>query len=163
VLLDLRPGADLQGVADVILGWGDVSVYTAEEQRDLLLRGSVDRARRQIGLFRALLVIISGIIMALILYTLTLDKVHDIAMLKIMGARVSVILGLIVQQSLLLGALGFGIAHLLGQWAFARFPRRVIITEGDLWRLAAVVLAISLAASVLGIWKALKVRPGEIL
>ena len=47
----------------------------------------VDKARRQLGLFRVLLIIISTIIMALILYTLTLDKIHDIALLKLIGAR----------------------------------------------------------------------------
>ncbi len=42
--------------------------------------------------------------MALILYTLTLDKTHDIAMLKLMGARKPVVIGLILQQALLLVA-----------------------------------------------------------
>ena len=70
--------------------------------------GMVDKARRQLGLFRVLLIIISTIIMALILYTLTLDKIHDIALLKLIGARNRVIVGLILQQAVLLGALGFG-------------------------------------------------------
>jgi len=72
--------------------------------------GKADRARRQLGLFRVILVVVSTIIMALIIYTLTLDKTHDIAMLKLMGARHRVIAGLILQQALLLGALGYGIA-----------------------------------------------------
>ena len=76
----------------IIASWPDVSVYTSQEQADLLLGGIVDKARRQLGLFRILLIIVSAIIMALILYTLTLDKLHDIAMLKLMGARNSVIL-----------------------------------------------------------------------
>jgi hypothetical protein len=46
----------------------------------------VDRARRQILLFRVLLTIISAVIMALIIYTLTLDKLHPIALLKLIGA-----------------------------------------------------------------------------
>ena len=74
----------------------------------------MDRARRQLGLFRALLIVVSAISMALILYTLTIDKLHDIAMLKLIGARNRVILGLILQQALLLGLLGYGIAYLLG-------------------------------------------------
>ena len=36
-------------------------------------------------MFRALLTIISAVIMALILYTLTLDKLHDIAVIKLIG------------------------------------------------------------------------------
>jgi putative ABC transport system permease protein len=138
-------------------------VHTRDDQEAFLIRGMIDKARRQIGLFRVLLVVISTIIMALILYTLTLDKIHDIAMLKLMGARNSMIVGLILQQALLLGMLGFGIAWYLGGWVFPRFPRRVLITPGDLAALAGVVVVISVLASVLGIWKALRVEPNKVL
>jgi len=163
VLVDVRPGFDAAAVGEQIGAWPDVSVYSRHEQRELLLHGSVDRARRQIGLFTVLLVVVSGVIMALILYTLTLDKIHDIAMLKLMGARNSVILGLIVQQAILLGALGLCLGWVLGQWIFPHFPRRVVVVEEDVVRLSVIVLAISLAASALGIGKALRVAPNEVL
>ena len=163
VLVRLAPGADLAAVAATIAAWPDVSVHTAAEQRELLLRGMIDKARRQIGLFRVLLIVISTIIMALIIYTLTLDKIHDIALLKLMGARNRVIVGLIMQQALLLGALGYGIAFLVGGRLFPHFPRRVLIAPPDLWALAAVVLAISILSSLLGVWKAMRVEPNEVL
>lgn len=163
VLVRLAPGADPEAVAATIRGWPDVSVHTAEQQRQLLLRGMVDKARRQLGLFRVLLVVISTIIMALIIYTLTLDKVHDIALLKLMGAKNRMIVGLILQQALLLGAIGYVIAYAIGGWLFPLFPRRVLIEPPDLWLLAAVVLAISVISSLLGIWKALSVEPNKVL
>lgn len=163
VLVDVAPGANVAEVRRTIASWPDVAVYGHDEQRDLLLKGNVDRARRQLGLFRALLIAVSAIIMALILYTLTIDKLHDIAMLKLIGARNGVILALILQQALLLGLLGYGIAYLLGQWIFPRFPRRVIVVAEDLYSLSAIVLGISLVSSVLGVWKALRVEPGEVL
>lgn len=163
VLVSLAPGARAEQVVDVLAGWGDVSVYTAEGQRDLLLRGTVDRARRQIGLFRVLLTVIATIIMALILYTLTLDKIHSIALLKLIGASNLVILGMILQQALILGCVGFAIAYVAGSQLFPLFPRRVILNNSDLVQLAAVVLAISLGSSFLGIWRALKVAPNEAL
>jgi putative ABC transport system permease protein len=150
-------------VADIISGWGDVSVYTQQGQREFLLKGSVEKIRRQIGLFRILLTVIAAIIMALILYTLTLDKIHSIALLKLIGAPNTVILGLIMQQALVLGVLGYGIAYLLGQKVFPMFPRRVILTEDDLVQLAVIVLVISVASSLLGIWKAMRVSPNEAL
>ena len=88
---------------------------------------------------------------------------HDIAMLKLMGARNSVILALIMQQALLLGILGFIIANILGNWLFPLFPRRVVIVQGDLLQLAVIVLVISILSSLLGIVKALRVDPGEVL
>lgn len=163
ILVKTMPGANLASVVSTVAAWPDVTVHTHEEQRQLLLRGNVDRARRQLGLFRVILIAVSTIIMALILYTLTLDKTHDIAMLKLMGARNRVVIGLILQQALLLGALGYGIAYFIGQWLFPLFPRRVLITTSDLWMLAGVVLTISVVASMLGIWKALRVEPNKVL
>ncbi len=163
ILVKVRPGTEIASVARIVSGWPDVTVHTHEGQRQLLLRGNVDRARRQLGLFRAILVVVSAIIMALILYTLTLDKTHDIAMLKLMGARNRVVIGLILQQALLLGALGFGVAYVIGQWLFPLFPRRVMVTSSDLWSLAVIVLAISMSASLLGIWKAMRVEPNKVL
>ncbi len=163
VMVTVAPGSDPNQVAEIISGWGDVSVYTQDGQRELLLKGSVEKIRRQIGLFRILLTVIAAIIMALILYTLTLDKIHSIALLKLIGAPNTVILGLIMQQALVLGVLGYGIAYLLGQKVFPMFPRRVILTDDDLLQLAIIVLVISVASSLLGIWKAMWVSPNEAL
>jgi putative ABC transport system permease protein len=163
VMVTVSPGSNVEDIAHTISAWADVSVFTKDGQRDLLLKGSVEKIRRQIGLFRMLLTVIAAVIMALILYTLTLDKIHSIALLKLIGAPNSVILALILQQALILGGMGFGIAFALGQRVFPMFPRRVILTESDLLRLGMIVFAISVGASLLGIWKALKVSPNEAL
>jgi putative ABC transport system permease protein len=163
VVVRVAPGADRATIAAIISAWGDVSVFTKGGQEDLLVQGMVDKARRQLGMFRALLTVIAAIVMALILYTLTLDKLHSIALLKLIGAPNHVILGLILQQAIVLGALGYGIAYLVGQKLFPYFPRRVILTDRDLLQLAAVVLVISVLSSVLGIWRAMRVQPNEAL
>ena len=163
VILKLSPGANLKQAVNIIAGWEDVSVYTSEGERQLLLKGSVEKVRKQIGLFRVLLTIISAIIMALILYTLTLDKLHSIALLKLIGASNWITLKLILHQALILGMLGYGIAYFLGQKIFPRFPRRVILSNDDLLQLAIIVLVISVVSSFLGIWKALQVNPNEAL
>jgi len=163
VLLPLEPGADAAAVAAACAAWPDITVYSTQQQLKLLLAGMVDKARRQLGLFRVLLVIISTIIMALIIYTLTLDKLHAIALLKLIGAPNRVIFGLILQQAIALVVLGYGIAYLCGSKIFPRFPRRVILTSQDLLQLALIVLAISVVASLLGIWKAMRVSPNEAL
>ena len=136
VLVSLRDGADPDRVTATISTWPDVTVYSTQQQKDLPLSGMVDRSRRQMGMFRVLLIIVSAIIMALILYTLTLDKIHDIAMLKLMGARNRVIVGLILQQALLLGALGYGLAWWLGQYT-SRVSRVWSSSRPDLMMLGA--------------------------
>ena len=101
--------------------------------------------------------------MALILYTLTLDKLHSIALLKLIGAPNTVILGLILQQAIALGIVGYGIAYAVGQRVFPNFPRRVILTNDDLVHLALIVMGISVLSSLLGIWKAMSVSANEAL
>ena len=163
VMVTVSPGIDVNQVAEIMSGWADVSVFTRDGERELLLKGSVEKVRRQIGLFRVLLTVIAAIIMALILYTLTLDKIHSIALLKLIGSPNTVILGMILQQALILGFVGFGIAWLVGQQLFPMFPRRVIIANADLLQLGGIVFGISVGSSFLGIWKAMKVSPNEAL
>jgi putative ABC transport system permease protein len=163
VVVRVAAGADSAAVAATISTWADVSVFTKAGQKDLLLQGMVDKSRRQLGMFRTLLTIIAAIIMALILYTLTLDKLHSIALLKLIGAPNRTVLGLILQQAIVLGGVGYGIAYLAGQKLFPYFPRRVVLTNDDLLQLAAIVLGISVLSSCLGVWKAMRVEPNESL
>ncbi len=163
ILVNLKPGADSEEVRSIIGAWADVTVYTGDEQRRLLLEGPVDRARRQIGLFRVLLVAISAIIMSLILYTMTLDKIHDIALLKLMGAKDRVVIGLVLQEAFLLGAIAYVLAYFIGKQLFPFFPRRVIITADMLVWLAFAVSVICVVGSALGIRKAMGVSPNEVL
>ena len=163
ILVTFQRGAEEAAVRNILQTWPDVTVYSTQEQRNLLLAGMVDKARRQLGLFRVLLIVISTIIIALIIYTLTLDKIRDIALLKLIGARNSVIGGLILQQSLLMGVFGYAMAWCLGQYAFPHFPRLVVIEPSDLFSLAVIVVIISTLASLLGIWKAMNVEPNTVL
>lgn len=163
VIARVMPGADAGDAQRIMGGWGDVTTYTKAQQEDLLLKGSVDRARRQILLFRVLLTIISAVIMALIIYTLTLDKLHPIALLKLIGAPNHTIVGLILQQSLIMGAIAFCVGYVIGTRLFPLFPRRVLVTSDDLLRVAGIVVLISVLGSLLGIWKAMRVAPNEAI
>lgn len=163
VLVKLQPGADIEKVQSLIDSWQDVSVYTTAGQEELLVQGIVDKARKQLFMFRVLLTIIAAIIMALILYTLTLDKIYAIALLKLIGAQNSVILGMILQQALMLGGLGYLVAYTVGMQLFPMFPRRVVLTSEDLIQLAVVVFIISILSSLLGIRKAMQVEPNDVL
>ncbi|MDR4650908.1 MAG: ABC transporter permease [Nitrosomonas sp.] len=163
VLVTLQPGAAIDRIISQISAWPDVTVYTVQQQKEFMLSGHVDKSRRQLLLFRILLIVVSTIIIALLIYTLTLDKIRDIALLKLIGARNRVIVGLILQQALLMGVLGFGLARWLGLYAFPYFPRRIVIETQDLIQLAATVIIIAVLASLLGIWKALRVEPNSVL
>jgi putative ABC transport system permease protein len=163
VVVKLLPGVRPEDVQTALAGWADVTVWTAGEQTDLLLRGVIDKARQQIGLFRTLLSIVSAIIVALILYNMTVAKSYEIALLKLMGARTRVVVGMILQQSLLLGAIGYGMAVAIGSVAFEHFPRRVVVGAPELLGLAALVTVISILASAAGVVRALRIPPTLVL
>jgi putative ABC transport system permease protein len=163
VIAELIPGTDPEAVKSVISSWADVTYYTGEEQRRFMLKGIVEMARKQIGFFTILLTVISAIIMSLILYTLTLEKIHEIALLKLIGAPGRVVLAMILEQALFLGVVGYGLAYALGNKVFPMFPRRVILLRDDLVMLAIIVFIISIFSSTLGIWKAMRIDPNEAL
>jgi putative ABC transport system permease protein len=163
VVVTLLPGESAAATQARLAGWPDVTVWTADEQRALLLQGVIDKARRQIGLFRVILSVVSAIIVALVLYNMTVAKSHEIALLKLMGARTRVVVALILQQALLLGAIGYAMALAIGSVAFEHFPRRVVVTPVELAGVAALVVAICVVASVAGIVRALRIPPTLVL
>ena len=58
-------------------------------------------------MFTSILLLVSAVIIALIIYTMTMEKLRHIAMLKLIGAPDRTIIGMIVQQALALGMTGF--------------------------------------------------------
>ena len=163
VLLKVNPAYSVEEIMAKLKTLPDITACTSQEQRQIMLSGFVARSRKQLLLFRTILITVSTVVMTLILYTLTLDKLHSIAMLKLIGARNRVIIGMIMQQSLVIGILAFGTARFFGQWVYPHFPRRVVLVSGDLWLLFGIVTGISILASIAGIIKAMRTNAGEVL
>lgn len=157
ILLRLEPWADGAEVARRIERWNHYRAMTTAEQEDVLAKNVIERARQQILLFRIILLAVSTVIIALIVYTMTLEKTRDIATLKIIGAPNLKIGGLILQEALALGLLGYGVGALLINLTYESFPRRVAILAFDQSVLFAIVMAICVVASVLGIRRALAI------
>lgn len=163
VLVTLAPATDPAAVAAAVSRWGDANVLSREEQRDLLLNHRLWRLRVQILAFTAVLLVVMAIVISLIVYTLTLEKLHAIAMLKLIGARNRVIVAMIVQQAAAIGVGGFAVAVALAHVVFPWFPRRVEIVPDDLALLFVAVAVICGGASLMGISRAMKVRAQEVL
>lgn len=162
VLVEADPHR-LAEVREVMRSWGDVSVYSQSEEEALLLGGVVQRARMQIGLFTAILTLTAAVIVMMVMYNLTLEKTHDLAVLKLMGAPKPRLLGLVLQQAWLLGALGYAVAFALGEIVFPMFPRRVLIT-GTISMVAPIAtMAIVTLASILGLTHVMRIDPSRAL
>ncbi len=163
VIATLHPGADPSAVADTIRRWKHLAALTGAEQEDLLTRSVVQRARVQLGMFTVVLLFVSGVIIALIIYTMTMDKRREIATLKLIGAPDHRIAGLVLQQAMLLGASGFLAGLGLVFAVRDRFPRAVELGPQEIAAMAAVTTAICLFASLLSIRAALRIDPQQAL
>lgn len=163
VVARLHPNASPDTVAEVARRWKHLSAITQEAQEAILIRSLVDRVRRQIGLFMTLLLIVSAVVIALIIYTMTMEKLKQIATLKLIGAPDRTIVGMIVQQALALGFIGFTIGATLIFNVKDNFPRRVVLEPDNVAALGLVVFVVCLVASGLGVRVALKVDPATAL
>jgi putative ABC transport system permease protein len=163
VVARLHPNASPESVADTVRRWKHLSAITQAEQERILSQSLVDRARRQIGMFTTLLLVVSAVIIALIIYTMTMEKLKQIATLKLIGAPDSTIIGMIVQQALALGLIGFGTGATLIANIMGYFPRRVVLEPDNVLALGLVVIAVCLLASGLGVRAALKADPATAL
>jgi putative ABC transport system permease protein len=163
VIARLEPNASADAAAAIVHRWKHLSAITQEAQEAILSRSLVDRARRQIGLFTSLLLIVSAVIIALIIYTMTMEKLKQIATLKLIGAPDRTIIGMIVQQALALGLIGFGIGVALIATIKDHFPRRVVLEPDNVLVLGLIVFAVCLLSSGLGVRAALRVDPATAL
>jgi putative ABC transport system permease protein len=163
ILVRLDPGTNAGEVASRIERWNYYRALTEAEQEQVLAESVIDRGRRQTLLFRAILLVVSIVIIALIIYTMTLEKTRDIATLKVIGAPDRTIAGLILQEALTLGLLGYATGAILISGTYRYFPRRIVVTAFDQSVLLAIVVFICVAASLVGIWKALRVDPTTAL
>ena len=163
VIARVAPGADVELLTATVRQWKHLAALTQAEQEDILVSSVVDLARRQIGLFLAILLSVSAVVIALIIYTMTMEKLKQIATLKLIGAPDRTIIGLIVQQALILGASGWGIGLVLILTVKDYFPRRVVLEPFNVMVLAGIIFAVCIAASGLGVRAAMKVDPATAL
>ena len=91
------------------------------------------------------------------------EKRREIALLKLIGARNKVIVSMVLQQALVLGALGYAIAVGIGPLIKPLFPRRLVQPPEDYLMFAAIVLVLCVLGALLGIWKAMQIRAQEVL
>jgi putative ABC transport system permease protein len=159
VIARVSPNVPPDRVAEAARRWKHLAAMTQIEQEVILTRSVVERARKQIGLFTAILLVVSAVIIALILYTMTMDKIREIATLKLIGAPDRTIIGLILQQALAMGVIGFSFGALLIVTVKDYFPRRVVLQPEDGLALGAAVILVCVVASALGVRLALKVDP----
>lgn len=134
--------------------------------------------KRVIGMVVFLIVVVAALGMASVLVLTVIEKTPDIALLRVMGARAGQVAGVFALEGLVLGVLGIAVGNLLGFGLSSYFAWRPVEIPGELYFLtrlpveirssdfiwvSAMSLLVVLLASLLPLWRALRIKPGEVL
>ena len=163
VLVRIRPEYSPEEVAEPIRRWKRLTVYDRTQMEGILVGKLIATSAKQIGMFLVILAIVSAAIVAFIIYTLTMDKIREIAVLKLIGTRNRTIAGMILQQALVLGVIGFVVGKITATFAAPMFPKYVLLVPIDSILGFFAVLTICVLASIVAIRMALKVDPAEAI
>ena len=163
VLVQVRQGQDAEAVAEPIRRWKHLEAYTRAQMEEILVAKLIATSAKQISMFLAILAVVSAAIVAFIIYTMTLGKIREIAVLKLIGTRSRTIAGMILQQALGLGVIGFVVGKISSALWAPFFPKYVLLEPGDAARGFVAVMIICAVASTLAIRAALRVDPATAI
>lgn len=164
VLVRVETGHAPEEVAASIRRWKRLTVYTRSQMEEILVGKLIATSARQIFMFLVILAIVSAAIVAFIIYTLTLGKIREIAVLKLIGTKNRTIVGMIMQQSIALGLIGFVVGKISATLVMAPlFPKYVLLQPLDSVMGFIVVMMICVLSSIIAIRAALRVDPAEAI
>ena len=163
VLVQIQPGFSPEQVAEPLRRWKHWQVFTRVQMEEILVAKLIATSAKQIGMFLVILAIVSAAIVAFIIYTMTLGKLREIAVLKLIGTRNRTIASMILQQALGLGLIGFIVGKTAATIWAPVFPKYVLLETGDALRGFVAVMVICALASTLAIRAALRVDPAAAI
>jgi putative ABC transport system permease protein len=163
ILIQVEGWLTADQVAQSIRRWKHLEAFTRDGMEEILVVKLIATSAKQIGMFLVILAIVSAAIVAFIIYTMTLGKIREIAVLKLIGTRNSTIAWMILQQALGLGLIGFVVGKVAATFWSPVFPKFVLLEEGDAIIGFIITMMICALASTLAIQVALAVDPGEAI
>ncbi|MDP2762246.1 MAG: ABC transporter permease [Sideroxyarcus sp.] len=162
VLVRTASGA-VEKVAGQIERWKHLQAYSKSQMDDILVARLIATSSKQIFMFLVILAIVSAAIVAFIIYTMTLNKIREIAVLKLIGATNRTISAMILQQALGLGLIGFVVGKLSATVWAPLFPKYVLLLPGDAVTGFLLVMLMCSIASVFAIRAALRIDPATAI
>jgi putative ABC transport system permease protein len=163
ILVQVADAANAEQVAGEIARWKHLTAYTRADMEEILVAKMIATSARQIATFLVILAIVSAAIVSFIIYTMTLGKIKEIAVLKLIGTRNRTISAMILQEALGLGLIGFMVGKVVATLWAPYFPKYVLLLPGDTVSAFLAVMAICALASLLAIRSALAVDPAEAI
>ncbi|MFH1859728.1 MAG: ABC transporter permease [bacterium] len=159
VFVTLSPGYDPYEMARKIIRWEELSALTQGKEIELILNTVMKGAKEQMGMFRTMLIVAAGVIVAMILFASTVENTKEIAILKVIGIPNSTIVGMIIQQAALIGIIGNIVGFILIFLMKSEFPMPLSICFEDVAALFTTIIIVCIVSSLLGVTRALKIDP----
>jgi putative ABC transport system permease protein len=159
IIATLKPTYSINDTAEELRTWLHKSVYTRQQQSDVLTKYVVEKASKQIGLFTVILIAVATIIISLIIYTMTLEKMKEISIMKLIGLPNATIIKMIVEETLLLGVFAFIFGNIFSHLIYTKFPKNVVLEAPDALTLFVIVVIASVVASFVGVRKVISADP----
>jgi putative ABC transport system permease protein len=163
VLVRMSDGWSADHVAEPIRRWKHLTVFTRADMEDILIEKLIATSAKQIGMFLVILAVVSAAIVAFIIYTMTLGKIREIAVLKLIGTHNVTIAAMILQQALGLGVIGFVVGKVAATIWAPVFPKFVLLLTQDAIVGFGATMFICALASTMAIRVALLVDPAQAI
>lgn len=163
ILVNIRSGFDSNKVSAEIEKWLRVTAYPKDKMEQILIGNLIATASKQIGMFLAILTLVTAAIIALTIYSMTQTKLKEIAVLKLIGTPNLLISRMILLEAIGLGLIGFLSGKLAVTYWAPLFPKHVVLLMDDTIKALVITLIICLLASIAGIRAALRVSPASAI
>jgi putative ABC transport system permease protein len=162
VLVRTVANGETQAV-EQIKRWKHLQAYTKAQMDEILVARLIATSSKQIFMFLVILSIVSAAIVAFIIFTMTMNKIREIAVLKLIGATNRTISSMILQQALSLGFIGFIVGKLAATLWAPLFPKYVLLLPGDAVKGVLLVMVMCALASIFAIRAALRIDPATAI
>jgi putative ABC transport system permease protein len=167
VVIKLCDGVDPRDVKERLARLGQFQVFTARELSGITQKYWATKTGIGIGIGVTICLgfIVGLVIMGQTMYSSTIAKLEEYATLKILGATNLQICVIIWYQAVLLAAVGYGVAIVLGHFVKESSRDQVITMHFSTPLLAAIgaaTVVMCLGASLLSVQRILKVSPAAV-
>ncbi len=163
IVASVKFGYDIDAISQEIAKSTYTKTFTTAQQENLLLQKVIKQSSKQIGMFTVILIVVSIVIIGLIIYTMTIEKIKEISIMKLIGIPNTTISGMILQETLVLSLLAYLSGNIFAHSIAEKFPKRVLLEFFDSIMLFVIIVLFSALASLFGIYKVIKTDPAQAI
>jgi len=136
-----------------------LEVRSKQQTIDTILENYVNEPMKAVRFFQVMLWLVAGIIVGLITYATTLEKVQEIGVLKAIGASGAYVMSMTIKQVALMSVMGLALGIGMISLAVQVFPIFVLISVPETIAISVMGLVVCCSGGCLAAWKAVSVDP----